>query len=55
MTVLDCALDWSVHLWKPEPAGAKLPENIMDIDRLRNRLQEQERAHAGKRRGVSRR
>ncbi|MGH9508641.1 MAG: hypothetical protein ACRD2Q_12120 [Terriglobales bacterium] len=46
---------WSVHLWKPEPVGAKLPENIMDIDRLRDRLQEQERAHAGKRRGVSRR
>jgi len=41
---------WTAHLWKPEPAGAKLPENIMDIDRLRNRLQEQERAHI-KRRG----
>ncbi len=41
---------WGAHLWKPEPVGAKLPENIMDIDRLRNRLQEQERAHAGKRR-----
>jgi hypothetical protein len=41
---------WSIHLWKPEPASARLPENIMDIDRLRNRLQEQEKAHAGKRR-----
>ncbi|MCI0356495.1 MAG: hypothetical protein L0099_15880, partial [Acidobacteria bacterium] len=41
---------WSVHLWKPEPVGARLPENIMDIDRLRNRLLEQEKAHAGKRR-----
>ena len=46
---------WSAHLWKPEPVGAKLPENIMDIDRLRNRLLEQEKAHAGKRRGLSRR
>jgi hypothetical protein len=41
---------WSAHLWKPEPIGAKLPENIMDIERLRNRLQEQERAHADRRR-----
>ncbi|MGH9557327.1 MAG: hypothetical protein ACRD2Y_16035, partial [Terriglobales bacterium] len=41
---------WSAHLWKPEPVGVKLPENIMDIDRLRNRLLEQEKAHAGKRR-----
>ena len=42
---------WTAHLWKPEPVGARLPENIMDIDRLRNRLLEQERAHAAKRRG----
>jgi hypothetical protein len=46
---------WGAHLWKPEPVGAKLPENIMDIERLRNRLQEQERAHAGKRSGMSQR
>ncbi len=41
---------WGIHLWKPEPVGAKLPENIMDIERLRHRLQEQERAHADRRR-----
>ncbi len=33
---------WTAHLWKAEPAGAKLPENIMDISRLRDRLEEQQ-------------
>ncbi len=40
---------WTAHLWKPEPAGAKLPENIMDIARLRDRLEEQQQARTRKR------
>ena len=38
---------WLAHLWKPEKAGRRLPENIMDISRLRNKLSEQTRALRG--------
>jgi hypothetical protein len=38
---------WLGHLWKPEKASRRLPENIMDISRLRNKLTEQTRAMKG--------
>ncbi len=38
---------WLAHLWKPEKAGRRLPENIMDISHLRNKLSEQTRVLKG--------
>ncbi|HSA92628.1 MAG TPA: hypothetical protein VLE48_06410 [Terriglobales bacterium] len=38
---------WLGHLWKPEKASRRLPENIMDISRLRNKLTEQTRVMKG--------
>ncbi|HXE89353.1 MAG TPA: hypothetical protein VNK82_00145 [Terriglobales bacterium] len=38
---------WLAHLWKPEKVTRRLPENIMDISRLRNKLSEQTRVLRG--------